>query len=260
MTQDPKQMEFEQEQPLIDIMELAKYLLHRWFYLFLATAVAGMIAFVYTVQCITPMYSASASMYVNNGGVSLGGTSVRINGGDLMAARTLVDTYVVILRDRETLEEVIEEADLPYTYGRLNGMISTSAINETEVLRVTVTSPDPLEAAKIANTILEVLPNRIAQIIDGCDVSRVSGAIPNTTPISPNVTSRTTRGALIGFVLCAGLFVVLFLLDTQIHSEDYLHKTYPDIPVLTMVPMMDGSDNGGYGYGPSGKQKQGKKK
>jgi hypothetical protein len=26
------------------------------------------------------------------------------------------------------------------------------------------------------------------------------------------------------------------MLDTAIHSEDYLLKTYPDIPLLTVVP------------------------
>lgn len=258
MTQQ-NQMEMEQERPLIDIKELALYLLDRWFYLFLGTAVAAMIAFVYTVQCIAPMYSSSASMYVNNGSISIGGAAVRVSGGDLMTARTLVDTYVVILRDRQTLEEIIEKAELPYSTGRLNGMINASAVNGTEVLRVTVTSADPLEASKIANAVLDVLPNRISQIVDGSAVSRISGAIPNTTPVSPNVRDRTMKGAMVGFVLSAGLFILLFLLDTQIHSEDYLLTTYPEIPVLTAVPKMDGTDGGGYGYGASGTAMQGKK-
>lgn len=241
MTQEMKQVEMEEEKPLLDIKELARYLLDRWFYLFLATAIAAMIAFTYTVQRIPPLYSSSASMYVNNGSVSFGGTSVRVNGSDLMTARTLVDTYTVILRDRETLEEIIEKADLPYSVGSLNAMIGAAAVNNTEVLRVTVTCADPLEAAKIANTILEVLPNRISQIVDGSAVSRISGAIPNTTPVSPNVSSRTMRGALVGLVLSVGLFTLLFLLDTQIHSEDYLVETYANVPILSAVPKMEGA-------------------
>lgn len=260
MTQEMNPMEMEPQKPLIDIKGLAMYLLDRWFYLFLATAVAAMIAFTYTVQRIPPMYSSSASMYINAGGVSIGGTSVRVNGGDLMTARTLIDTYIVILRDRQTLEEVIEKANLPYSPGGLNGMIRAEAVEGTEVLRITVTCPDPLEAAKIANTVLEVLPNRISQIIDGSNVSLISGAIPNTTPVSPNVRARTSRGAMVGLVLSAGLFTLLFLLDTQIHSEDYLLTAYPEIPLLTAVPRMDGSDGGGYGYGAPQKVKREKKK
>lgn len=242
-------MEMEQETPLIDIKELARYLLDRWFYLFLGMAIAAMLAFTYTVQNVPLLYSSSASMYINNGSVSIGGTTVRVNGGDLMTARTLVDTYIVILRDRETLEEIIEKGDLPYSAGMLNGMIRAEAVNDTEVLRVTVTCGDPLEAAKIANTILEVLPNRISQIVDGSDVSRISGAVPNTSPVSPNVKARTARGAMIGLVFSAGLFTLLFLLDTQIRSEDYLQNTYANVPILTAVPKMEGA---GLGVGAKG--------
>lgn len=263
MTQQAKQTNTDQEELQIDLVALAKYLLSRWFYVFLATAISAMIAFTYTVQCIAPLYSSGASLYVNNGRLSLSGTSFGIDSVDLMASRSLVETYIVILRDRQTLEEVIEKADLPYSYYQLDGMISASAINETEVLRVTVTSPDPLEAATIANAIVEVLPKRITQIIDGCNVSLVSGAIPNTSPVFPNVRGNTMKGALVGFVLCAGVFVLMFLLDTQIHSEDYLVTTYPDVPILTAIPTMDGSDGDGYGYGSygaSGNHKNTKKK
>lgn len=245
-------MDEEQEAATIDLLALGKYLLNRWFYLFLATAIAAMVAFVCTLQFITPMYSSSAKMYVNNGGVSFGDTSVSISGGDLTASRNLVDTYIVILRDRQTLEEVIEKANLPYSYNRLNEMIGASAVNNTGVLEVTVTSSDPLEASQIANTVLEILPNRITQIIDGCNVARVSGAIPNTTQVSPNVGRNTMMGALVGFVLCAGLFTVMFLLDTQIHSEEYLRTTYGEVPILTMVPQMEGA-------GAESLDKQGKK-
>lgn len=40
---------------------------------------------------------------------------------------------MVILKTRGTLEEVIKEANLPYDYEQLSGMIEAGAVNSTEV-------------------------------------------------------------------------------------------------------------------------------
>lgn len=47
-------------------------------------------------------------MYVNNSSISVGSTQVNLS--DLTAAQSLVETYMVILKTRGTLEEVIKEA------------------------------------------------------------------------------------------------------------------------------------------------------
>lgn len=238
----------------IDLLELAEYLWKRILIILAAVLAGGALALAYTVFLVTPEYSSSAMLYVNNGSLSLGSTSVSIASGDLTASRNLVETYLVILNSRETLEEVIDEMGLPYTYTQLSSMISAAAVNDTEIFEVTVTSTDPDEAAEIANTIVKVLPTRIKNIVDGSNAVRVDAAVPVYTPISPNVMKNTAMGALIGLVLSCGVYVVLFLMDTEIHSESYLLRTYPNIPLLTVVPNVNSSGSGhgysyGYGYG-----------
>lgn len=234
----------------INLVDLAEYLWKRILIIVLSTLVGGVIAFVYTVFFVTPLYSSSVMLYVNNSSISLGSASVSISGSDLTTSRSLVETYIVILNSRETLEEIIEEAGVSYTSSQLESMISATAVNDTEVLQVTVTGEDPQEASEIANTILKVLPARIKSIVDGSNAVRVDGAIPVMTPVSPNVTKNTAMGTMVGLVLSCGIYVVLFLLDTEIHSESYLLKTYPTIPLLTVVPDVDAAGHGyGYGYG-----------
>jgi capsular polysaccharide biosynthesis protein len=48
---------------------------------------------------------------------------------------------------------VIDYAGVSRSYGQVRGMLSAAAVNETEIFRVTVTSPDPQEAERIANSI-----------------------------------------------------------------------------------------------------------
>ena len=46
-------------------------------------------------------------MYVNNSSINVGSTQVDLS--DLSAAQSLVETYIVILKTRGTLEQVIEQ-------------------------------------------------------------------------------------------------------------------------------------------------------
>ena len=56
---------------------------------------------------ITPTYQASALLYVNNSSISLGGTDFGISSSELMAAQSLVDTYIVILLSQRLRNEIL---------------------------------------------------------------------------------------------------------------------------------------------------------
>ncbi len=238
----------------IDLLELAKALLHRWLAIVLAVAVFGVAAFGYTYFLVDPLYKSSTLLYVNNSDISLGSTSFTISNADLTAAQKLVNTYVVILESRTALNEVIEEAELDYSYEQLKDMISAGAVNSTEVFEVVVTSKDPAEAEKIANTIAEVLPEKIADIVSGSDVRIVDYAVIPSHRSSPSYTRNTTIGMVLGLVLSAAAVILAYLFDDNIRSEDYLTQTYPEIPLLSVIPDMAGSKHSGgyYRYGGGG--------
>ena len=230
----------------IDLLELMRLLLHRWYVLLLSALICGGLAFSYTLVFIAPLYQASALMYVNNSDISVGGTSFSISSSDLSAAQKLVDTYVVILKSRAALDEVKEQAQVDYSYEELKSMISAAAVNSTEVFEIRVTSKDPNEAEKIANTIARILPDKIADIVVGSDVRIVDYAVVPSHRSSPSYTRNTAIGILLGIVLSAGLIVLIYLLDENIRSEDYLTQTYPEIPLLAVIPDMNSSRHGGY--------------
>ena len=104
---------------------------------------------------------------MNNSSFSFGSTSFSISSSELSASNSLVNTYIYILKSRTTLEDVISKAGLPYTYEELSKMITTNAVSGTAAFDVTVRSLSPTEAEHIANTIAQVLPERIAEIVDG---------------------------------------------------------------------------------------------
>ena len=230
-------MEAEKDTIEIDLLALARAVWKRIWAVIAAVLVGAAAAFSYAEFFITPLYEAKAMLYVNNSSISVGSTSFSISSGDLTAAQSLVQTYIVILKSRQSLEAVIEQ---PYTYEQLASMVSASAVNETEIFEVTVTDADPEEAELIANTIADILPDKIAEIVEGSSVRIVDYAVVPAYPVSPSVTKYTLIGFLLGGVLSVGVIVLMELLNESIRSEDYLIQTY-NLPILAVVPAMTAS-------------------
>ncbi len=219
----------------LNLIQVLRRLWKRAWVIALAAVIGGGTAFSYAAFLVTPMYEADAQLYVNNSSFSVGSTSLSL--AELSAAQSLVDTYIVILNSRDTLNEIISATGVNYNYKQLKKMLSAEPVNNTEVFSITVTSDDPQEAALIANAIVDVLPNRIADIVDGSSVRVVHHAIVPTEKASPNVTLFTAIGMVVGIVIACVALIVLMVSDTLIHNEDYLMETY-DLPVLAVIPYL----------------------
>jgi capsular polysaccharide biosynthesis protein len=244
----------------IDLLELVRALWHRAWVLVLAMIICGAAAFSCAEFLVTPLYEASAMLYINNSAISVGSTKVSISSGDLSASQSLISTYSVILKSRSTLEDVIDATGVPYTYEELKLMVSASAVDSTEVMEITTTDADPEEASKITNAIVSILSDRIVAIVEGSSVQVVDKSVVPTEPVSPDVLRYTLIGVLLGLVLSAGVIVVITLVDTTVRTEDDLLQNFTDIPLLASIPNLNNHKHGygygyGYGYGETGTKK-----
>ncbi len=226
----------------IDLLKLVLILWRKAWAIILAAVVMGGIAFGVTYNFITPKYQSSIKVYVNNTNQM---NSNVISSADISAAKSLVSTYIVTLQTRTTLNQIITAAELDYTHDELKNMITAAAVNSTEVFEVTVTSEDPKEAALIANTIAEVLPGRISEIVENSSVRIVDYAIINEEPVSPSYVKNVAIGALAGIVIAVALIFLQFVLDNKIHSEEYLIEHYK-YPILAVIPDLNASSKQKY--------------
>ena len=238
-----------QDEIEIDLKRLMGTLLVRSWLIGLVAVVCAVAMFLGTYFFIAPKYQSSAMFYVNNSSLSLGDASLSISSGDISASRGLVKSYIVILKTRETLNMVADYAGVDISYGALKAMISAEAVDSTEIFRVTVTSEDPQQAEKLANAIAYILPKRIGNIIEGSSAKVVDSAVLPGAASSPSYTKNTMLGFLVGFVLSAGVVVLLELLDITIRSEEDIARSCKH-PVLAAVPNLEQSGKGSYyGYG-----------
>ena len=238
----------------IDLLRLLSALWRKAWLIILVTAVFGITSLLYTALLVKPTYKAQAMMYVNSNDISVGSAKLSISQSELNAAKTLVDTYIVILNTRTTLEEVIAESGVGYTYEQLSGMIQADAVNATEIFAIEVTSTSPQEAELLANTIARILPERIASIVDGSSARIVDHAVVPARKAAPSLSKNAVIGALLGFVLICGVVVVMELMDEQIHDSDYLIQNY-EIPVLAVIPDLLNANSSNNDYYQSAEQR-----
>lgn len=242
----------------VDFERLVSALLSKSWMIALVSIACVVLVLLGTVFLVTPQYESAAMFYVNNSSFSVGDASLSISSGDLSTSRNLVDSYIVILNTRETLNDVIDYAGVNRSYASLKEMIRAGAVNETEIFKVTVTSPDPNEAERLANAIAYILPKRIGTIIDGTSAKVVDAAVVPIRPSSPNYVTNAIVGFLLGLVASVGAIAMREIFDVSIRTEEDVAQCCPH-PILASVPDMTSQGKGGsyYGYGKSHRKKAG---
>ncbi len=191
----------------VDLLYVCKYIWRRLWIVLVSGVVLATAGFCVAEFVVTPRYESSVLLYVRNEVAS------DLSASDLDASQSLVNTCGVILYARSTLEYVIRETGVAYDAGTLSKMVEAVAEDKTEVLRVTVTSTDPYEAAQIANSIARVLPDRVAEIVKGASVTLVDEAVPNLEKAYADPGRFTVIGLVLGLMLSGGSLAVMAALE-----------------------------------------------
>ena len=229
----------------IDVSRIFKTLWNKAWMIVIAGLIFAAIGFSLAAFVIAPKYSSSVRLYVNNKDKDNAGNS--ISSSDITASQSLVRTYSVILNSRSTLEDVIATADVSYTVKQLSKMIEASPVDNTEVMQVTVKCGDPEEAARIAEAVCTILPDKIEDIIKGAEMKVVDHATVNNEKVAPSVAVYTVIALVLGVLASIATITVRTLMDDRIHDEEYVLQNY-DCPVLAKIPDLVNAKGKRYGY------------
>jgi len=223
----------------MDIRQIALILWRKLWVILLFMLLCGGLAFSISNWMITPLYSASVSMYVYNSNRA----DSNISSSDLATSQKLVDTYIVILKSNTVLNQVSRELGEEYSSDAIRNMLSASSINNTEAFSVTIKHPDPWAAERIVNTIARVSPLEITRVVKAGSVEVIDYATTPQYPSHPNIYRNTAVGALAGTAAAILLLILLTMLDTVVRSEEDLTVAF-DIPILGVIPKLPENGKG----------------
>ena len=216
----------------ITISDLLKMFLNHIKLIIIVTLLGTLIAFLYVTYLVTPMYTTSALILVQNGNsfeeegssssAALNGDKVNMN--DINSSVMLANTCSTLFTVDPTMKSIISGAS-----------VSISVVEDSYFLRITSTSSDPHTAANIANLVANTAPEVFKKYFgDGGKVDTVDVAQVPSSPSSPQKSKYILIGALIGLVLSLIISFLIEIVDTTIKPGDDLYKQY-DIPVFAEI-------------------------
>ena len=219
----------------IDLLEVLNAVRQHLLAVILTTVILAGVGFGVSKFLITPQYEASALMIVN----TRQDTTSNVTSDQINSATKLVSTYSIIIKSDTVLQQVIDNLGLSLTYEKLAERVTVSAVDDTQVMKVTVKSDNPEWARQVCEQITVVSPDVILESVEAGSVKVISSAAVNPTPVSPNVGRNTMLGGVLGLVISVGIILLAVLLDNKIHTEDDIAK-YLDLAVVGVIPEYQG--------------------
>lgn len=220
----------------IDLWEILMLILRHLPMVISVTIAGGLLLGLYSVYALTPMYTSTSKMYI------LSSSSSVISLSDLQVGSNLANDYEELITSRPVVEQVAKNLDLGISYEALSGQVSVTKRENTRIIWIQVTYPDPVLAKEIANEFASVSQKRLAQIMQIDEPTIAEDAVEAKRPSSPNHKRNILLGAAIGLLLSIGFLVVRNILDDTIRSADDVEK-FLMLNTLASIPEEGGTDN-----------------
>lgn len=220
----------------ISLTEIFQTLKKRVWLIFSITSIAAIASAIISFFILTPIYQSSTQILVNQ----TNNEQALYNVSDIRTNIELINTYNVIIKSPAILDKVIEELEIERSYGQLNSQISVASQNNSQVISITVQDPDPVLAAKIANTTATVFQREIIKIMNVNNVSILAQASigDNPSPVKPQPLLNIAIAVVVGLMVGVGIAFLLEYLDNTIKSEQDIARIL-DIPVLGTVTVIN---------------------
>ena len=178
-----------------------------------------------------PQYQSSTTVLVDY----RASESEEVTSSDLDLSKKLVRTYTEIIKSLTILNPVIDELNLTMTPNQLLNKIAVSQVNETEIIKISVTDEDPILARDIANTLASVFSREIFDIMKVDSTSILDEAVLPTTPLAQNKVTKIAIAGILGMMVSVGLVFLFEYLDRSIKTADETEALL-GVPVLGVIP------------------------
>lgn len=209
------------EEQAYDISELLSVLKKNMVMIISLALVGIIVSSVYTLFIISPKYSSTTQLLVNQ--KTSEGSSIETT--DISKNLQMISTYTELIKGPAILNDVKANLDTELSTKQLGNKIEITSPEGALVFLVTVTDADPYQASEIANETAMTFQNKIGSIMNSVDnVAITYPAAPSLTPISPNIPLNLVIGLLLGGMMGIGISFVREFLDKTIKNSATVYE------------------------------------
>ena len=222
----------------LDLKDLFNIFWHKKVHIILIVLIFIVLGVIYTVGFTTPMYTSSTTLLLAGSESSGEETTNSITTTDITLNSKLVSTYSVLVRSKDVLDQVINNLGMDISWESLKNNVKVSAVEDTEVIEISVTTKNAEDSAKIANEIAKVFTEKVAEIYNINNVHVVDEAEVEYIPSNINHKKDVIIFAFIGLVVSVIYVLISNMLDTTIKTAEDIEKEFK-VPVLASIPVYE---------------------
>lgn len=212
----------------IDLKELFEFIKKKIGLLITITVVICLLGCIYGLFIQKPMYKSYTTIILGGNETT---ASETITQSDITLNKNLVDTYAEIVKSRRVLEQVIAELDLEETYEELSNKISVSAVNNTEIIKITVADSNPIEAKNVANVTANFFSKEVVKLYNMNNVNVLDEANEANEPYNINIPKQVIIYFFIGIIIALSILFIIFYFDRTIKSVEQVEQKIK-LPIL----------------------------
>ncbi|MDD3341515.1 MAG: Wzz/FepE/Etk N-terminal domain-containing protein [Bacilli bacterium] len=222
----------------IDIRELFSYLRSKMPILILIIFMTCIVGGIYSIYFKTPLYNSSSTIVLATTEANATAASAQV---DVTVNQKLVGTYQEIVKSRSVLESVIKKLNLKQTYEELLEETSVTSVENTEIIKITVTNENPRDARDISLAVANTFSKEVGRIYSIKNINVLDEADIANEPYNINLTKEMIIYFALGFALGMGLLFIMFYFDKTIRSVEQVEMKL-GLPILGKVPVYSGKD------------------
>lgn len=246
----------------LTLLSLVRIAVKNIFILILVAVIAAAAAFSYYKYIVTPLYTASGTIYLNNGGI---GQKVQtgnitedntVNNSDLTTSRNLVNYMMSFLKSEQEIyrQLAVNLGYTPESYRSLKSGFSFPEPDDNSMhLKISYTSPNKENAAIILNEFFEILPSYANTYF----AEELKFGSPNLSGSAvktyPSTIKSTITFSFAAVVLTYLVLLLIYSSNTIIQNDDDFKERFK-VPVLGCIPDFAQAKSQNYYYTYYGKK------
>ena len=223
----------EAQEDEIDLVDLFYLLWSHLLQIVACVILGGAAAFTYTYFLVTPLYQATAKMYV----ASATYNSI-VDIYDLQLGSQLALDYQELILSRPLMEDVAEALELDVSPELIASTVSVENPEDTRIITITVTCPDPQLAADLANEIAYQTGIHLPRVMESPAPNIYEDALVPSQKSSPSYSRNVLLGAMALAVVYCGILMLRYLMDDSFTTPEEINR-YFGVQPLAVVPEGD---------------------
>ena len=213
----------------INLSEVYSYFKTKILWILIAVAAIIIFGNLFTIITRVPMYQSNTTI------VLVGESKDGYSQSQSQLNQNLIGTYSQIIKSRKVLNQVIENLDLKMTAQELEQNITTSSVQDTEIIQIVVENKKAKDAQKITDEVAKVFAKEIKDIYNLENVEIIDKAELAKDPYNVNFLKDNVIYLVIGLVLSFGVVFVMYYFDTSIKSSEVVEEKL-GLTVIGIVP------------------------